>query len=62
MKQLDERRAVELRSRDIDRKEKEDFYKYRKMPNELNKYEREKHIEEMEKYREDLDKMKEQNR
>ena len=37
---------------------KEEYRKYGRLPSEINKYERQKHLDEMAKYKEDLDRAK----
>lgn len=41
-------------------RKKEEFRKYGKLPDEINKFERQRHVEEMHKYKEDLDKVKQE--
>lgn len=39
-------------------RKKEEFRKYGRLPSDIDKYERQKHMDDMNKYKEDLDKFK----
>lgn len=57
LQQIDERRLKEHALKDSELREKEAYQKSSKAPDELQRYQKERHREEMEKYREDLDLM-----
>lgn len=58
MHQIEERKRQEYQTREEEERRKEEYRKYNKLPEEITKYERQRHMEEMGKYKEDLDKFK----
>ena len=51
MNQIEERKRMEIVNKEEDSRKKEEYRKYGRLPDDISKYQRQKHMEEMNKYK-----------